>query len=82
MALVTTSKPAIAPLDFKLRTTRAKGTALARTQIQANRVDVSTLAWLFTHVPFARELREMVSKHAIAGTLTDAPRAGRALRLN
>ena len=26
---------------------------------------------VFTHVPFARELRETVSKHAIAGTLTD-----------
>ena len=71
LALVTTSKQAIAPLDFKLRTTRAKGAAPARTQIQANRVDVSTLAWFFTHVPFARELRETVSKHAIAGTLTD-----------
>jgi len=71
LALVTTSRQAIAPLDFKVRTTRAKGAAPARTQIQANRVDVSTLAWFFTHVPFARELRETVSKHAIAGTLTD-----------
>jgi uncharacterized protein (TIGR02099 family) len=71
LALVTASKQAIAPLDFKVRTTRARGAAPARTQIQANRVDVPTLAWFATHVPFARELRETVSKHAIAGTLTD-----------
>lgn len=71
LALVTASRQAIAPLDFKVRTTRAKGATPARTQIQANRVDVPTLAWFCTHVPFAPELRDTVSKHAMAGTLTD-----------
>ncbi|HVE89703.1 MAG TPA: YhdP family protein [Burkholderiaceae bacterium] len=72
LALVTASKQTIAPLDFKVRTTRAKGAEPARTQVQANRVDIQTLAWLATHTPILREsheVRETVSKHAIAGTL-------------
>ncbi len=71
LALVTASKQAIAPLDFKVRTTRAKGATLARTQVQANRVDVQTLAWFATHVPFAKELRDTVEKHAVEGTFSD-----------
>ena len=71
LALVTTSTQSIAPLDFKVRTTRAKGAALAHTQVQANRVDVHTLAWLATHVPFAQELRDTVQAHAGEGTFTD-----------
>ncbi len=71
MALVTAAKQTIAPLDFKVRTTRAKGATPPRTQVQANRVELHTLAWFATHVPLARELRETVSKHAIAGTLTE-----------
>ena len=71
LALVTASKQTIAPLDFKVRTTRAKGAAPARTQVQANRVDIQTLAWLATHAPIAPEVRETISKHAIAGTLTE-----------
>ncbi len=71
LALVTTSKQTIAPFDFKVRTTRAKGASPARTQIQAHRVDIHTLAWVAMHVPLARELRETLSKHAVAGTLSD-----------
>ena len=69
LALVTASKQTIAPLDFKVRTTGAKGASPARTQVQANRVDIQTLAWFATHVPLAPELRETLNKHAIAGTL-------------
>ena len=71
LALVTTSQQIIAPLDFKVRTTRAKGQALARTQVQANRVDVRTLAWFATHVPFAQEVRDTVDRHAVEGTFLD-----------
>ena len=71
LALVTASRQTIAPLDFKVRTTRAKGAALARTQVQANRVDVHTLAWFAMHVPFAQELRDTVERHAVEGTFTD-----------
>ena len=71
LALVTASKQTIAPLDFKVRTTRAKGASPTRTQVQANRVDIHTLAWFAMHVPLARELRETLSKHALAGTLSD-----------
>ncbi len=71
LALVTASQQTIAPLDFKVRTTRAKGAAPARTQVQANRVDVQTLAWFATHVPFAQKLRDTVEKHAVGGTFTD-----------
>ena len=70
LALVTTSKQAIAPLDFKLRTTRAKGAASAYANSSEPRRCFHA-RMVFTHVPFARELRETVSKHAIAGTLTD-----------
>ncbi|MEO8187818.1 MAG: hypothetical protein ABI580_10695, partial [Burkholderiaceae bacterium] len=69
LALVTASKETIAPLDFKVRTTRAKGANPVHTQAQANRVDIQTLAWFATHVPLAPELRETLRKHAIAGTL-------------
>ena len=78
LALVTASKQTIAPLDFKVRTTRAKGAAPARTQVQANRVDIQTLAWLATHTPMlgeSREMRETVSKHAVAGTLLNVSAA-------
>ncbi len=71
LALVTASKQAVSPLDFKVRTTRARAAAPARTQVQANRVDVRTLALLAAHVPLTRELRDAVSKHAIEGTLTE-----------
>ena len=71
LALVTSSKQAVAPLDFKVRTTRSKAADPARTQIQANRIDVHTLAWVATHVPLAADLRETISKHAVSGTLTD-----------
>ena len=71
LALVTASKQTIAPLDFKVRTTGAKGASPTRTQVQANRVDIHTLAWFAMHVPLARELRETLSKHAVAGTLSD-----------
>ena len=69
LALVTASKQTIAPLDFKVRTTRAKGASPARTQVQANRVDIPTIAWFATHVPLAPELRDTLHKHALAGTL-------------
>ncbi len=71
LALVTASKQTIAPLDFKVRTTGAKGASPARTQVQANRVDIHTLTWFAMHVPLARELRETLSKHAVSGTLSD-----------
>lgn len=71
LALVTASKQAIAPLDFKMRTTRAKGAVPAHTQVQANRVDVRTLAWFATHVPFAQQVRDAVERHAVEGTFTD-----------
>ena len=54
-----------------MRTTRAHGAVAERTQVQTSRVDLQTLAWLATHVPIARELRETIGKHAIEGTLTD-----------
>ena len=70
LALVTTSKQNITPLDFKVRTTRAKGASPARTQVQANRFEMRTLAWLAMHVPVAHDVREFLSKHSVAGTLT------------
>ncbi len=71
LLLVTAAKQTVAPLDIKVRTTRAKDAAKARTQVQTKRIDLQNLAWLTKHIPFARELRETVSKHAIEGTLTD-----------
>lgn len=71
LALVTTSKQTIAPLDFKVRTTNSKDSNPARTQIQANHVDIRTFASLAMHVPISRELRETLGKHAMAGTLRD-----------
>ena len=71
LALVTAQQQTIAPLDFKVRTTRAKEQSPARTQIQANRVDLQTLAWVATHVPLAREVRETVGKHSLEGVLTN-----------
>ncbi len=70
LALVTVENQAVAPLDFKLRTTRAKGSTAARTQVQASRIDLQDLAWFATHIPLARELREMITRHAIDGVLT------------
>ena len=62
LALVTAAKQTIAPLDFKVRITRAKGASPERTQVQANRVDIHTLAWFAMHVPLEPELRETLSK--------------------
>ena len=70
LALVTTSKQSIAPLDFKVRTTRPRGASPARTQVQANRFEVRTLARLAMHVPVAHDVRVFLSKHSVAGTLT------------
>ena len=70
LTLATTAQQPIMPLDFKVRTTRVNGAAAAHTQIQTSRIDLRTLAWLATHVPIARELRETIGKHAIEGTLT------------
>lgn len=71
LALVTVKNHAVAPLDIKLRTTRANGSVAARTQVQASRIDLQDLAWFATHVPLARELRETVARHALEGTLTE-----------
>ena len=71
LTLATTAQQPIMPLDFKVRTTRVNGAVAAHTQIQTSRIDLQTLAWLATHVPIARELRETIGKHAIEGTLTD-----------
>ena len=70
LALVTASNQTIAPFDFKVRTTRAQGANPARTQVQANRIDIPTLSWFAMHVPVSAELRQTLSKHALAGTLT------------
>jgi len=70
LTLATTAHQPIMPLDFKVRTTRVNGATAAHTQIQTSRIDLRTLAWLATHVPIARELRETIGKHAIEGTLT------------
>ncbi len=71
LMLVPTSKQPIPPLDFKVRTTAARGAALARTQVQASRVDLQTLAWFATHVPLPQELHQTIVKHALEGTLID-----------
>ena len=71
LTLATTAQQPTTPLDFKVRTTRVNGAAAAHTQIQTSRIDLRTLAWLATHVPIGRELRETIGKHAIEGTLTD-----------
>ncbi|MBA2412780.1 MAG: TIGR02099 family protein [Burkholderiaceae bacterium] len=71
LTLVSSAQHQIAPLNIEVRTTNARGTVPARTQIQADRIDLRNLAWLSTHFPLARELREAVDRHAFEGTLTN-----------
>ncbi|MGH6623627.1 MAG: YhdP family protein, partial [Burkholderiaceae bacterium] len=41
----------------------------ARTDLTASRIDLSSLAVIATHVPLAREMRELISRHAVRGEL-------------
>ncbi|MBA2547375.1 MAG: TIGR02099 family protein [Burkholderiaceae bacterium] len=69
LALVEASQRSLAPIDFEVRTTRARGNADARTQVRASNVDLQSLSWLAAHVPLATNLREIVARHAVTGSL-------------
>ncbi|MGB3428680.1 MAG: YhdP family protein [Burkholderiaceae bacterium] len=58
------------PLDMKLRRTRAAGGEPQRTEFEASRIDLESLAALVTHVPLPRELRDNVARHSVRGVLT------------
>jgi uncharacterized protein (TIGR02099 family) len=72
------------PLDMKLRRTRAAGDEPQRTELEASRVDLESLAAVIAHIPLPRELRENVARHAVRGVLSglsvawtgEAPAAG------
>jgi len=59
------------PLDLTLRTTRSEKGRPAHTDLTASRIDLSSLAVVATHVPVAREMRELISRHAVRGELSD-----------
>ena len=69
-------------IDMKARFTRAAGEEPARTELDATRVDLESLAAVATQLPLPRELRETIARQAFRGTLSaltiawngDAPR--------
>ena len=58
------------PLDMKLRRTRAAGSEPQRTELEASRVDLESLAAVIVHIPLPRELRDNVARHAVRGVLS------------
>lgn len=58
------------PLDMKVRRTRAAGSDPPRTELEASRIDLESLAAVITHVPLPRDLRDSVARHAVRGLLS------------
>jgi uncharacterized protein (TIGR02099 family) len=58
--------------DLKLRWTRPQedGGSDERTEFEASRLTLESLAALASHVPLAADLRQIISRHALRGTLT------------
>lgn len=57
------------PLDLKLRRTRAGGSEPQRTELEASRIDLESLAAVATHLPLPRGVREGIVRHSLRGTL-------------
>lgn len=58
--------------DLKLRWTRPQeaGGADQRTEFEASRLTLESLSAMALHVPLAADLRQLISRHAVRGTLT------------
>ena len=59
------------PIDLKLRHTRAAGRELERTELEASRIDLQSLAAVMPTLPVPRDLREAATRFAVRGTLSD-----------
>ena len=57
------------PIDVRLRRTRAAGKEPARTELEASRIDLASLAAVLAHLPLPNDLREKIGRHALRGTL-------------
>jgi uncharacterized protein (TIGR02099 family) len=58
------------PIDLKLRVTRRAGDLPQRTELEASRIDLESLAAVVTHVPLPRDLRERIARQSLRGTLS------------
>jgi uncharacterized protein (TIGR02099 family) len=60
-----------APLDLSVRLTRARAENQERTEVKASRIDLAGLSTLASHVPLAGTLKELVSRQAVKGRLSN-----------
>jgi uncharacterized protein (TIGR02099 family) len=66
-----TAQSTFSPLDLTVRHSHASDGQLEQTVVEADRIDLTSLAALAPHLPLAPELRDALTRHAIKGTLSD-----------